>query len=322
MPVRKAERLVNLIVYLLETSRPRRAEEIRRTIPGYQQQSEQAFHRMFERDKEELREVGIPIERQATDPLEEEYGYSIPKERYYLPEIELEQDELAALWMAAGLLRLPDPTTARTALLKLTGAMPSDDERSSLSWLAADVGISIKGLPRVFQAVAERKQIRFSYRPLGKEEGPRAIDPYGLVNRKGVWYVIGRDASDEEVKSFRFDRMTDEPRISNPGSSQSEFEIPDGFRPESILHTPPFVQGEDTATARVRFDSETAWRVERESPWLELDWDEDGSAEASLDVSSTTGFVSWLLSFGSGATVLEPKSLRLSVLAHLEEICA
>jgi predicted DNA-binding transcriptional regulator YafY len=322
MPVRKAERLVNLIVYLLDTSRPRRAEEIRRTIPGYQHQSEQAFHRMFERDKEELRDAGIPIEVQPTDMLEEEYGYTIPKERYYLPDIELEEDELAALWMAAGLLRLPDPTTARTALLKLTGAMPPEDEKSSLSWLAADIGMTVKGLPRVFQAVVERKTIRFRYRPLSGQERMRTVDPYGLVNRKGAWYVIGRDASDGEIKSFRFDRMTDEARHANPSSAQPEFAIPTGFRPEDVLHAPPFVQGEDTVTARVRFDVETAWRVERESPWLHLDWADDGSAEASFEVAASNGFVSWLLSFGSGAEVIEPGSLRRSVLEHLEKICA
>lgn len=322
MPGRKAERLVNLIVYLLETPRPRRPEEIRRTIPGYEGSSDAAFQRMFERDKEELRDMGIPLELRPTDAFEEEFGYKIPKDRYYLPDIEMEPDELAALWMAAGLLRLPDPSSARTALLKLAGELPPQDERSSLSWLTADVGVSAPGLPRAFQAVADRKLVRFGYRSLGGEETSRLVEPYGLVHRRGVWYVVGRDTTDPEVKSFRFDRMTDEPRIVNPGSAEAEFDIPEGFSPESHLAAPPFVHGGDAVTSRVHFDSMTAWRVDRECPWLELDWAEDGSAEASLEVTDATGFVSWLLSFGLGAEVLEPEPLRRAVLYHLEQICA
>lgn len=321
MRVPKAERLVNLIVYLLETPRPRHLQEIRRTIPGYDQTSDSAFQRMFERDKEELREMGIPLERHPTDAFQEEYGYRIPKERYYLPDVELEDDELAALWMAASLLRLPDPTTARTALLKLAGDLPADDSMSTLSWLTADLGVSIPALPRAFQAVAERKRVRFGYRSLSGDERLRMVDPYGLVHRRGSWYLVGRDAGDGEVKSFRFDRMIEEIRMVNPLSVGSDFDIPDDFRPEQVVRDPPFVHGSDSVRARVRFDSAAAWRVERECPWLDLDIAEDGGAEAVLEVSEVSGFVSWALSFGLGAEVIEPPELRSAVAGHLEQIC-
>ncbi|MGH2687534.1 MAG: helix-turn-helix transcriptional regulator, partial [Actinomycetota bacterium] len=115
--MRKAERLLNLVAMLLETSRPVTAQQIRETIPGYDQGNWETFKRMFERDKDELREMGIPLELVATDAWEVEEGYRIPKDRYYLPELRLEEDEMAALVLAAGLVRMQDPEAARTALL-------------------------------------------------------------------------------------------------------------------------------------------------------------------------------------------------------------
>lgn len=322
MPVRKAERLVNLIVYLLETPKPVKPDQIRRTIPGYDQNNDSTFQRMFERDKEDLRELGIPLEIQPTDVFEEEYGYKIPKDRYYLPKIELEPDELAALWMAAGLLRLPDPASRRTALLKLAGDLLPEDSRSTLSWLAADFGMAVPGLPKAFQAVSERRSIEFGYRSAKGHESGRRVDPYGLVHRRGAWYVIARDVGDGEIKAFRLDRMTGEVRFRNASSAGGEFEIPEGFRPETAVSAPPFVKGEGATSATVRFDSSTAWRAERECPWLEMNWHEDGSAEAKLEVTETSGFISWVLAFGLGAEVLGPAECRHAVLRRLEEICA
>src|SRR5439155_320752 len=100
-PVQKVERLVNLIALLLNTRRPLTVEEIRNTIPGYQQEDYSSFKRMFERDKEELRSLGIPIERRYTDVWEVEEGYLISKDRYYLPELDLTPDEMAAPWIGS-----------------------------------------------------------------------------------------------------------------------------------------------------------------------------------------------------------------------------
>ena len=86
----KVERLVNLIALLLNTRRPLTVEEVRNTVPGYQQEDYSSFKRMFERDKEELRSLGIPIERRFTDVWEIEEGYLISKDRYYLPELDLD----------------------------------------------------------------------------------------------------------------------------------------------------------------------------------------------------------------------------------------
>ena len=254
---------------------------------------------------------------------EPEEGYRIPKDRYYLPELDLAAEELASLWLAAGLVRLQDPTAARTALLKLAGELPPEVERARLSWLSADLGLAVPGLPRAFEAVAERRTITFDYRGRSGVQ-TRTLDPYGLVHRKGTWYLVGRDHDRGENRSFRLDRVCGDLQYRSKGGPGAEFESPKGFRPEEALEVPPFVgreEGVPAVDALVRFDTSTAWWIERTHPWLRLTWGGDGDASARVPVSDNAGFVSWLLSLGEGVELLEPAALRREVLARLEEIC-
>lgn len=345
MAVPKAERLLNLIVCLLETERPVTARQIHDTVPGYAGQGYEAFKRMFERDKEALREVGIPLALGPV-PVEggAEDGYRIPKDRYYLPDLNLGPEELAALWLAAGLVRLQDPGAARAALLKLSGDAPAtaraDSDRARLSWLSADLGLAVPGLPRAFEAVADRKTVTFSYRTARggqTRETTRLVDPYGLVHRKGAWYLVGLDHHRGEQRSFRLDRVAGDIRFeSSPQvSAGPEFEPPAGFRPEEALELPPFVgrapalpAGQSAAPqlaapqlAHVAVDPEIAWWLERSHPWLQLRPTAGGGARGEVPVTDPEGFVSWVLSLGEGVEVLAPPSLRAAVLARLEELC-
>jgi proteasome accessory factor B len=321
--VRKAERLLNLVAMLLETSRPLTAQQIRETIPGYDQDSWETFKRMFERDKDELREMGIPVELAPTDPWEIEEGYRIPKDRYYLPDLNLAPDEMAALVLAAGLVRMEDPDAARTALLKLSGdqgAPAPDTAAVRLPWLTADLGLAAPGLAKAFAAVADRKRVTFRYR--GRQsEGTRTVDPYGLVHRKGAWYLIGYDHTSGQERSFRLDRVVGEVHQIDPGHARPDFAVPAGFRPQASLERPPFLQGEVVATARVRFLPSTAWWAGREAPWLDLVPAGDGSSDATLAVSDVQGFLDWVLWYGDGAEVLAPQELRDAIRRRLEETC-
>ncbi len=322
MKVRKAERLLNLIVLLLDTARPLTVHEIRETVPGYAQEQWDSFKRMFERDKEVLREVGIPLELGATDIWETEEGYRIPKERYYLPDLKLSAEELAALWLATGLLRLQDPEAAQVALLKLTGDLSPELEAARPTWLAADLGLAVPGLPRAFEAVAERKRVTFSYRSSKDEMTARTLDPYGLVHRRGSWYLVGRDHRSGEIRSFRLDRVLGQIHFLDPSSPGGEFEPKEGFRPEEALEAPPFVAGDGAGfEAVVRFEVSSAWWVERTQPWLRLEATDGGAALARVRVSDALGFTSWVLSLGEGAEVVEPRHLRVLVRKRLEEAC-
>src|SRR5256884_6903952 len=111
MSKRKTERLLSLVVCLLSSQRYLTATQIRAAVPGYPD-SFDAFKRMFERDKEELRELGIPLDMGSNGPLDEELGYRIPRQRYVLPDIRLEPDEAAVLALAARVWRRPGPAGA------------------------------------------------------------------------------------------------------------------------------------------------------------------------------------------------------------------
>ncbi|HEU5001347.1 MAG TPA: WYL domain-containing protein [Actinomycetota bacterium] len=331
MNTRKAERLLNLIVCLLEAEQPVTAQRLQDTIPGYTDQTEEAFRRMFERDKEALREVGIPLDRAPVivegEPGE---GYRIPKERYYLPDLELSPEEVAALWLAAGLVRLQDPADARVALLKLAGDLPPDLDRTRLSWLSADLGLQVPGLARAFEAVADRRRVSFPY-PGRAGPAVRTIEPYGLVHRKGAWYLVGHDLDRGARRSFRLDRIAGEIRFPIGAAGRPDFAAPEGFRPEEALELPPFVgraappgdAGEGATTeATVAFDPSTAWWVERTHPWLRLESDgAGGRATARVPVVEESGFLSWVLSLGEGVELLGPAPLRAALRARLEELC-
>lgn len=317
--VRKSERLLNLIVMLLETKQPVTAELIHRTIPGYGQDEWDSFKRMFERDKEELREMGIPLELSGTDLWDTEQGYRIPKDRYYLPELNLEPDELASLWLAAGLLRMSDPGPARNALMKLSDTPPPKEQRS-LSLVSADMGLAAPNLSVTLDALSERKKLTFRYRSRSDTRN-RTVDPYGLTHRRGRWYLVALDESVQQIRSFRLDRVEGSVRMTHPSTPGPQFDIPEDFSLKGYLERPPFAQGEQEATqARVLFDSSASWWVERSNPWLHLEAHEQG-AVATVEVTDDSGFVSWLLGFGRGAEVLEPQRLRDLTLERLEDIC-
>lgn len=317
--VRKSERLLNLIVMLLETKQPVTAELIHRTIPGYGQDQWDSFKRMFERDKEELREMGIPLELSGTDLWDTEQGYRIPKDRYYLPDLDLKPDEMAALWLAASLLRMSDPGPARTALMKLSD-MPPPEDAKSLSLVSADMGLAAPNLSVTLEALSDRKQLTFRYRSRSGTRN-RTVDPYGLTHRRGRWYLVAQDSSAEQIRSFRLDRIEGAVHMTHPSAPGPEFDIPEDFSLQGYLERPPFAEGEQPVTqAQVLFDSSTAWWAERSSPWLRLEPHEQGRV-ATVDVHDEGGFISWLLSFGPGAEVLGPQHLRDLALQRLEAIC-
>jgi len=111
------ERLLNLVILLLDTPRPLTFAQIREKLPAYAQDDDAAAKRMFERDKDVLRDLGVPVELSHTDVWEVEEGYTIPKDRYYVPAITFTPEELSALYVAAQAVGSDDE--AEQAVLKL-----------------------------------------------------------------------------------------------------------------------------------------------------------------------------------------------------------
>lgn len=291
------ERLLNLLAALLTADRPVSAEEIRYTVAGYEGKSDDAFHRMFERDKDLLREMGIPLELKPTDIWEVEFGYVLPPEQYQLEDPGLTDEERTALWLAAQVVRLGGQPQGPEAILKLGGIPFSGGGEP----LAAELGLGAADLSTAFQAVAKRSVLKFSYRARR-----RRVHPYGLVHQRGHWYVVGKEVG-AEIKAFRVDRISEIEVGSEPGG----FDRPKGFKATRALPHAPWEAGDEDVTSRVRFDADVAWWAERQLPaHADRVHHRDGSITVNLEVANEDAFIGWMLAFEEKAEVLTPPQLR------------
>ena len=292
---RVIERILNLLAFLLTAGRPVTAEEIRTTVAGYEQATDEAFHRMFERDKDLLRNLGIPLELAPTDGWQVEHGYLVDP-AYSLPDPGLTDDERAALWLAAQVVRMGGQVAAPDAIFKLGGAPVT----ASGEPLAAALIEGSEDLGTVFLAIAEKRRVKFTYR-----DKKRRVDPYGLVHRRGHWYLVGRD--DDQIKVFRMDRASN----VVAGDETGEFERPEGFRASDAIPEAPWEAGGEDLTAEVIFDPSVAWWARRQiGNQGSAEEQSDGSLRAEIPVANPEAFIGWMLSFDDAAEILEPPELR------------
>lgn len=311
----KLERLMNLLATLLETRRLLTADQLRARVPGYPEELG-AFRRAFERDKDDLREMGIPIEKDevpGTDPPIP--GYWVRPDRYYLRDPELAPDELAALHLALEAVRL-DGVEGGGALWKL-GGIPAVERSASAHPAPREVTAlpANANLVALFAAVSERRSVTFAYR---SPKGPtrRTIDPYRLDFQRGRWYVTGFDHDREDERHFRLDRMQGEVTSGRPGGFNSPATTVPGVRlsPWELGERPP-------VAARVLVDAEQAAMARMMAgPEVEVEEAADGSVVLSLAVTSPDGFRSFVLGFLDHAEVLEPIELRQEMAAWLTAI--
>jgi proteasome accessory factor B len=299
------ERLINLLALLLTSPRPVTAAVIRQTIPGYSLDSDEAFHRMFERDKEMLRSIGIPLEVDFTDGWEVEQGYLVDPSKYALPDPGLTDEERAALLLALQVVRLGGEPAGPEALLKLGGARTT----GAAEPLAADLGASPE-LADLFAAVTERRRVHFQYR--GRR---RVVSPYGLGHRRGHWYLVG--GTSEGDRMFRADRIE---QLSVEGPPRA-FTRPEGFSiAEALADLPWEVGSEGSVEARVKFGPEVAWWAARQlgaGTVTEGRIDAGGSMVVVIPVNNPDAFIGWVLSFGEGAEVIGPPELRAAMIGRI-----
>lgn len=298
------ERLINLLVMLLTSARPVPAEEIRRTIPGYSTDSDEAFHRMFERDKDLLRGIGIPLELKPTDGWEVEHGYVVDPNKYRLSDPGLTDEERAALFLAAQTVTLGSEPAAPGAILKLGGARLA----GAVEPLAADLGEAAETLGELFQAVSERRVVRFKYK---NEE--RRVAPYGIGHRRGHWYLVGGTRNGERM--YRVDRMDSIDLEEETGT----FQRPQGFKIRAALESMPWEAGSDDAVdAVIRFNVEIAWWAARQLGADKGVATPDGGLEVTVSVANREAFLGWVVSFGDGAEVVGPEELRRAVIERVK----
>src|SRR3954447_2489961 len=270
----KTERLLNLVICLLSTARPLTKAQIRQAVPQYADNtSTEAFERMFERDKDELRELGIPLVTSNDDALfEDEIGYRVDREAYALPQVTFEPDELAVLGLASRVSQhasLAAPATRALTKLTALGA-PQDD--GSLIGLEPRIRTAEPAFDPLWAAVRDRVPVRFTYRTAGTGEvAERHVEPWGVTSRNGRWYLTGHDRDRGAARVYRLSRVEgDVVRIGRPG----EYEVP-------ADHVPRLMVGESVPdrpreVAVVRARTGTAQSLRRRASSVTADgegWD-------------------------------------------------
>jgi proteasome accessory factor B len=324
MSKRKTERLLGLVVCLLSTTRYLTADQIRQAVPGYPEPDD-LFKRMFERDKEDLRDLGVPLETGLNHPFDEDLGYRIRQQAYELPELRLEADEAAVLGLAARVWRRAELAGAAAgALLKLraagidTAGPDAADERPSAQGIEPRLGTPEPAFGPLWEAVRDHRPVTFSYRAAGRSDPQRReLEPWGVVNRHGRWYVAGRDRGRDATRVFRLSRIAGPVKFCGPAGSVT---VPDGVDVRELVRDWDTVPApEHTAVLRVRAGTGVGLRRHAVSVHP------DGSPDWDL-VTTRFGDVDWFAdyaaSFGSDAVVLDPPDLREAVIRRLKGVLA
>jgi proteasome accessory factor B len=317
MSRRKTERLLSLVVCLLSAGRYLTAAQIRAAVPGYPD-SFDAFKRMFERDKDELRELGIPLET-GVSATDEEPGYRIPRQAYVLPEVRLEPDEAAVLGLAARAWRQAELARAAAgALLKLRAA-GIEAEETTQPGIEPRLQTGEAAFGPLWEAVRDRRPVSFGYRAAGRSTSQRRrLEPWGVVNRHGRWYVAGLDQDRGETRVFRLSRIDGPVAFAGrPGTVT----VPEGTDVRKLVRTwDAEPRPQRTAVLQVRAGAglglrrgATAARPDPgrpgwdlvELPFSDVGWQGEQLAESGADV-----------------VVLEPADLREAVIGRLKGVLA
>ena len=316
MSARKSERLLNLLIALLVSRGYVDKHRLREVIPDYRDAgSDDAFEKMFERDKDDLRALGVPLETGGFDPLfGDEAGYRVPRQAFELPEIELEADEAAVVGLAARVWQQAGLASATSdALLKLKAA-GVDVDRSALDVAHPQVVPDEPAFETFWEAVATRRPVRFGYRPAGPDgqAAVRRLHPWGVVSYRSRWYVVGHDLDREEQRLFRLSRLVGTPVLDGPPGS---YDVPPGTDLRAVAARLAPDTPVRTALLLARPEKAVGLRHRARVVGAEDGWDRLEVGFGRLDA-----MVSEVLGHGADVLVEGPEDLRAGVVARLEAL--
>jgi proteasome accessory factor B len=312
---RKSERLMNLVICLLVARTYVPKAKIREVVEGYRDQSEDAFEKMFERDKDELKELGIPVELGFTDKaFEDEPGYRIRRDAFELPEVVLDADEAAVVGVAARVwqhARLAEATSSALRKLKAAGVHV---DSGALAVVEPHLGASEPAFEPLWDAVVSRRPVQFDYRRADQVEAElRNLEPWGIVSWHGHWYVIGRDRSREATRMFRLSRISGEVRPTGPAGC---FQVPDGTDLRAIAGQ--LAPTTPAGTARLKLRTGAGFGLRRRASAISADgagWD-----VAEVAYPDPEAMADDVLAYGADVVVLEPDAVRDAVVRRLRAL--
>lgn len=330
--IAKPERLLNLVAFLLQSRTAVPFSQIKGRVAGYDDgASAEALEKRFDRDKAELRALGVPI---VYEPLDEHghEGYRIPREQYFLPEIRLAVQEAAAL---AVVQRYAVEATSDPLSRPLSSALRKVLVDSPLSGAAAAsiteqhmLGVGTlrrradtePNLAVLTDAVLRRRPVRFRYYSIGRDaEGPREVEPYGLGWHDKSWYLVGRDREKADVRVFRVDRIRGRARPA-PGPS---FDVPDDFDVGEHVDRPAFLLRRDGQGERVAVElrPEVAFmaREARRDDWTCVEL-EGGGCRLEFEANDAAAVVRFVAKHAERARVVAPPSFVADARAYFGDV--
>jgi proteasome accessory factor BC len=306
----KLIRQLSLVAFLMAERRPLTARDIKSTVEGYSEMSDEAFARRFYSDRTELINLGVPLHSQRDEFTGEEL-YTLRSENYFLPELRLEEDELAALQTALyrleGEFAYSEPL--RLALQNLALGRPGlDEERTETAVRIAvrdpDYSPEMSGrLTKLENAIAKQRTVKFPYYSIARDvESERTVNPYALLHDRESWYVIGLDQDAKDIRTFRVSRVRGDIRFAT--RRERDFRAPTDFEPAEYRGRQDWQFGEIVGEAEIELDPNTAWWAERMIELGEVEGDVFKTPYAGLDA-----LAGWVLRQEGRARPLGPPAL-------------
>jgi proteasome accessory factor C len=312
----KLIRQLSLVAFLMAERRPLTARDIKSTVEGYSEMSDEAFARRFYSDRTELVALGVPLHSQRDEFTGEEL-YTLRSENYFLPKLELEEDELAALQTALYLLegKFAYAEPLRLALQNLALGRPSAIEPTPESAVRVEVrdpdySVEMSGrLAKLEAAISKQRTIKFNYHSMARKTvRDRTVNPYALFSDRGSWYVVGADLEDDAaVKTFRVSRIQGDIRFAT--RRERDFRPPEDFDPSPYRGRQPWQFGDIAGRADIELDADTAW-------WAERAFATSGTVDDgvfSTDYASIEPLAGWILRQEGRARPLDPPELVAAV---------
>jgi len=316
----KLIRQLSLVAFLMAERRPLTARDVKQNVEGYQEMSDEAFARRFYSDRAELLALGVPLDSQRDEFTGEEL-YRLSSERYFLPPLELTDDELAALqtclYLLEGQFAYAEPL--RLALQNLALGRPGFEEtptETARSIELHDPGYSpeLPGrLAKLEGAISKSRTLKFEYWSIVRDElRERTVNAYALLFDKGQWYVVGLDLDDSKMKTFRVSRIRGDIRLAT--RRERDFRLPEHFDADEYRLGPPWQVGKTKGEARIEVGGDTAW-------WVDRLYGRYGRIEDGVfvtDYSNLGQLSAWILRQDGRAIPLAPPELRRLVRDDLD----
>jgi proteasome accessory factor C len=318
----KLIRQLSLVAFLMAERRPITARDVKSNVEGYSEMSDEAFARRFYSDRAELLSLGVPLQSQRDEFTGEEL-YTLRSEQYFLPELELDDEELAALQTALYLLegKFAYAEPLRLALQNLALGRPGFTEPGSdtahrVEVLDPDYSPEMPGrLAKLEGAISKQRTVKFEYWSISRDEvSERSLNPYALMPDNGIWYVVGHDLERDDIRTFRVSRIRGEIKFAT--RRERDFRTPVEFDIELYRGRPPWQVGDIVGEARIEVPGETAW-------WVQRAYGSTGRLEEGVfitDYSSLPQLASWVLRQDGRAVPLEPDELRREVATSLRRV--